>query len=160
MSNSVRPIDDSLPGSSIHGIYQARTLEWVAITFSEFVPRYTLNYKSVPHSAVFQVCLRSLSEKTGKWAFLFAFYALSYGRITDLRSVCLFAISSLEPEIEALLSTRVRWSKGKSSDHSCKSHMPDMCTSSFQGYTGDPINVTFPLIFPKGSKHSASFWMF
>ena len=28
------PMDCSLPGSSIHGIFQARTLEWVAISFS------------------------------------------------------------------------------------------------------------------------------
>ena len=28
------PTDCSLPGSSIHGIFQARTLEWVAISFS------------------------------------------------------------------------------------------------------------------------------
>ena len=28
------PIDGSLPGSSIPGILQARTLEWVAISFS------------------------------------------------------------------------------------------------------------------------------
>ena len=27
------PMDHSLPGSSIHGIFQARTLEWVAISF-------------------------------------------------------------------------------------------------------------------------------
>ena len=27
------PMDCSLPGSSIHGIFQARTLEWVAISF-------------------------------------------------------------------------------------------------------------------------------
>ena len=29
------PMDRSLPGSSIHGIFQARVLEWVAIAFSE-----------------------------------------------------------------------------------------------------------------------------
>ena len=29
------PMDCSLPGSSIHGIFQARVLEWVAIAFSE-----------------------------------------------------------------------------------------------------------------------------
>ena len=29
-------MDCSLPGSSIHGIFQARVLEWGAITFSEF----------------------------------------------------------------------------------------------------------------------------
>ena len=29
------PIDCSLPGSSVHGILQARVLEWVAIAFSD-----------------------------------------------------------------------------------------------------------------------------
>ena len=29
------PMDCSLPGSSIHGISQARVLEWVAIAFSD-----------------------------------------------------------------------------------------------------------------------------
>ena len=29
------PMDCSLPGSSVHGIFQARILEWVAIAFSE-----------------------------------------------------------------------------------------------------------------------------
>ena len=28
------PMDSNLPGSSIHGIFQARILEWVAIFFS------------------------------------------------------------------------------------------------------------------------------
>ena len=28
------PVDCSLPSSSIHGIFQARVLEWVAISFS------------------------------------------------------------------------------------------------------------------------------
>ena len=28
------PMDCSLPGSSVHGIFQARVLEWVAISFS------------------------------------------------------------------------------------------------------------------------------
>ena len=34
VSNSYDPMDCSLPGSSIHGILQARILEWVAISFS------------------------------------------------------------------------------------------------------------------------------
>ena len=29
------PMDCSLPGSSAHGVFQARVLEWVAIAFSE-----------------------------------------------------------------------------------------------------------------------------
>ena len=28
------PMDFSLPGSSIHGIFQAKVVEWVAIAFS------------------------------------------------------------------------------------------------------------------------------
>ena len=32
------PMDCSLPGSSVHGICQARVLEWVAIAFSERNP--------------------------------------------------------------------------------------------------------------------------
>ena len=31
------PMDCSLPGSSIHGIFQARVLEWGAIAFSGFI---------------------------------------------------------------------------------------------------------------------------
>ena len=31
------PMDCSLPGSSIHGIFQARVLEWGAIAFSDIV---------------------------------------------------------------------------------------------------------------------------
>ena len=29
------PMDCSLPGSSVHGIFQARVQEWVAIAFSD-----------------------------------------------------------------------------------------------------------------------------
>ena len=29
------PVDCSLPGSSTHGIFQARVLEWIAIAFSK-----------------------------------------------------------------------------------------------------------------------------
>ena len=31
------PMDCSLPGSSVHGIFQARILEWVAIAFSDSI---------------------------------------------------------------------------------------------------------------------------
>ena len=34
VSDSCNPMDCSLPGSSLHGIYQARILEWVAISSS------------------------------------------------------------------------------------------------------------------------------
>ena len=34
------PMDYSLPGSSIHGIFQARVLEWGAIAFSAGFPYF------------------------------------------------------------------------------------------------------------------------
>ena len=34
VSNSVQPHELQLPGSSVHEIFQARVLEWVAIAFS------------------------------------------------------------------------------------------------------------------------------
>ena len=36
------PMDYSLPGSSIHGIFQARVLEWGAIAFSRWMDRYII----------------------------------------------------------------------------------------------------------------------
>ena len=47
------PMDCSLPGSSIHGIFQARVLEWGAIAFSimysstsQILEYYVIHYKS------------------------------------------------------------------------------------------------------------------
>ena len=42
------PMDCSLPGSSIHGIFQARVLEWGAIAFSAFhmlASQYSKSFK-------------------------------------------------------------------------------------------------------------------
>ena len=36
-------MDCSLPGSSVHGIFQARVLEWGAIAFSMYVFKISLN---------------------------------------------------------------------------------------------------------------------
>ena len=36
------PMDCSLPGSSIHGIFQAGVLEWGAIAFSDFLAIHML----------------------------------------------------------------------------------------------------------------------
>ena len=41
------PMDCSLPGSSVHGICQARVLEWGAIAFSDFLHNDTQNPKYV-----------------------------------------------------------------------------------------------------------------
>ena len=42
------PIDGSPPGSPVPGILQARTLEWVAISFSNAV-KWTVKVKSLSH---------------------------------------------------------------------------------------------------------------
>ena len=44
MSDSLQPMDCSPPGSSVHGILQARILECVAITFSNTVSNFA-HYK-------------------------------------------------------------------------------------------------------------------
>ena len=41
------PVDCSLPGSSAHGIFQARVLEWVAIAFSDTWDEYIPNFNSL-----------------------------------------------------------------------------------------------------------------
>ena len=40
------PIDCSLPGSSVHGIFQAIVLEWIAISFSRDLPNPGLEPRS------------------------------------------------------------------------------------------------------------------
>jgi len=46
------PMDCSLPGSSIHGIFQARVLKWGAIAFSEKEYRCIHIYINLHHFAV------------------------------------------------------------------------------------------------------------
>ena len=43
------PMDCSLPGSSVHGILQARILEWGAISFSRGSPMYQTGVSSLLH---------------------------------------------------------------------------------------------------------------
>ena len=40
------PMDCNLPGSSVHGIFQARILEWVAIFFPEDLPNPGIELRS------------------------------------------------------------------------------------------------------------------
>ena len=43
------PKDCSPPGSSVHGIFQARVLEWVAIAFSAFVILGKIKRNTIKH---------------------------------------------------------------------------------------------------------------
>ena len=66
------PMDCSLPGSSVHGIRQARTLEWVVIPFSRDLPdpgtempSPALQVDSLPSepSVKLVICYHFLKEK-------------------------------------------------------------------------------------------------
>ena len=58
------PMDCNLPGSSVHGIFQARVLEWVAIAFSVLDINTTeMEICSLPQKILEQIAvLRNLSE--------------------------------------------------------------------------------------------------
>ena len=72
------PMDCSLPGSSVHGIFQARVLEWGAIAFSMYVCMCMYIHTSIlNHSAVhlklMQYCKSTIFQfkKMIKWNYLF-----------------------------------------------------------------------------------------
>ena len=57
------PVDCSLPGSSVHGIFQVRVLEWGAIAFSDWAIREA--HMSLPKlNVVMSVCVSVLSPIT------------------------------------------------------------------------------------------------
>ena len=56
VSDSYDPMDCSLPGSSAHGIFQARVLEWGAIAFSTWPLR---DAQSTAPRAMLSCCLFS-----------------------------------------------------------------------------------------------------
>ena len=52
------PMDCSLPGSSVHGIFKARVLEWGAIAFSAIlIQLQAIIYYEVIHPALFLKCV-------------------------------------------------------------------------------------------------------
>ena len=59
-------MDCSLPGTSVHGILQARVLDWVAISFSNKPLKNMPNQKYVPPAKAPGQANRSLSQKDQK----------------------------------------------------------------------------------------------
>ena len=79
MSDSSDPMDCSLPGSSVHGIFQAKVLEWGAIAWESRhrrnVPQHNKNYIWQTHSKHYSQWqkIESISSKSGtrqRWALL------------------------------------------------------------------------------------------
>ena len=58
------PMHCSLPGSSVHGIFQARVLEWVAIAFSS--RGYTYTYSCTTYLDKFHLLMGFLSGSAAK----------------------------------------------------------------------------------------------
>ena len=58
------PMDCSLPGSSVHGIFQARVLEWGAIAFSEMRERGSQGPEEILHSHLLEQNHRAEWEGT------------------------------------------------------------------------------------------------
>ena len=61
------PVDCSLPGSSIHGIFQAKTLEWVAISFSR--SSWPRGWTQVSHIVGRRVTIWATREVFILWGF-------------------------------------------------------------------------------------------
>ena len=59
------PMDCSLPGSSIHGIFQARVLEWGAIAFSGYTDDTTIMAESEEKPKSLLMTVKEESEKVG-----------------------------------------------------------------------------------------------
>ena len=57
------PMDYSLPGSSVHGIFQARVLEWVAIAFSVIIISFIQKVNS--SAKAFMMTILSVKVRTG-----------------------------------------------------------------------------------------------
>ena len=61
MSDSCDPMDCSPPGSSVLGIFQARILEWIAVSFSRDLPDPGIKSRSFALKAI-----SLLTELAGK----------------------------------------------------------------------------------------------
>ena len=82
------PMDCSLPGSSVHGIFQARVLEWGATAFSSGFP-YFLQFKSEFGSKEFMIWATVSSRSCFCWLYR-ASPSLAAKNIINLISVLTF----------------------------------------------------------------------
>ena len=93
------PIDCSLPGSSIHGIFQARVVQWGAIAFSVWLitkpPNLWLHFSASLIPACGHVF--KLWPRGHEWMFLWSYWAVPLKRRSVAILICLpsFLLSGL-----------------------------------------------------------------
>ena len=115
------PMDYSLPGSSVHGIFQARVLEWGAIAFSEsLVSQFYFIHWHVPDDGktgffskpfyrikcLYNVCLSRIiferqSESQWRWKFRWGLQSLRYSQSTQ-NSEMSFSFVNVGPDFSIL----------------------------------------------------------
>ena len=119
------PMDCSLPGSSVHGIFQARVLEWVAIAFS-----YIHFYIIFPYRLLYNIEYSSLCCIVGPcW--------LSILYIVVLLLLFSYEIMSDSLRLHELLHARL----------SCPLPTPEHAQSHVH-QVGDAIQPSHPLSLP------------
>ena len=62
------PMDGSLPGSEVHGIFQARILEWAAISFSRGSSQATQIYNNVGKCCKEKKRMGGIDSQYGEYA--------------------------------------------------------------------------------------------
>ena len=75
------PMDCSLPGSSVHGIFQARILEWVAIAFSLILNKRRKKNSSIQNCGVLNV----FPESSLVICFFINLYSLGFLQLFSIR---------------------------------------------------------------------------
>ena len=92
------PMDCSPPGSSIHGIFQARVLKWGAIAFSECLLYSTINVNCSNaesflhvHKNFFYLTETCYKSRDDKFRLCSSFVIESYYLCTSILFICKFA---------------------------------------------------------------------
>ena len=98
-------MDCSLPGSSVHGIFQARVLEWAAIAFSVVVVRLVFFTSSVVAS---RVVYMPKENQRMPWSSTSGYLRLSASKERWLRQSCQLCPRALKTYPQRLLW---RWGK-------------------------------------------------
>ena len=90
------PMDCSLPGSSVHGIFQTRVLEWGAIAFSKALDlpcSYSpVSIQMAPLRPPWSFCLLILPGFSSSFPWLFSFHSIDQTMLTTYSYRCCLSV--------------------------------------------------------------------